>query len=45
MFGSILALKILDEVQKMQNMMNMKNKIHKGVPRNKQVNLFAQEFE
>ena len=29
----------------MQNKMNMKNKIHKCVPRNSQINLSAQEFE
>lgn len=29
----------------MQNKMNMKNKIHKSVPRNSQINLSAQEFE
>ena len=29
----------------MQNMMNMKNKTHKCVPRNNQINLSAQEFE
>ena len=29
----------------MQNKMNMKNKIHKSVPRNSQINLLAQEFE
>ena len=44
-FGSILALKILDEVPKMQNKMNMKNETHKCVPRNSQINLSAQEFE
>ena len=43
--GSILALKILDEVTKMQNKMNMKNETHKCVPRNSQINLSAQEFE
>ena len=29
----------------MQNKMNMKNKTHKCVPRNSQMNLSAQEFE
>lgn len=29
----------------MQNEMNMKNKMHKCVPRNSQINLSAQEFE
>ena len=29
----------------MQNKMNMKNKTHKCVPRNSQINLSAQEFE
>lgn len=29
----------------MQNEMNMKNKMHKCVPRNSQINLLAQEFE
>ena len=29
----------------MQNKMNMKNKTHKCVPRNNQINLSAQEFE
>ena len=43
--GSILALKILDEVRKMRNKMNMKNNTCKYVPRNSQINLSAQEFE
>ena len=43
--GSILALKILDEVRKMRNKMNMKNNMHKCVPRNSQINLSAKEFE
>lgn len=43
--GSILALKILDEVHKMGNKMNMKNKMNKCEPRNSQTNLSAQEFE
>lgn len=29
----------------MRNKMNMKNKMHKCVPRNSQINLSAQEFE
>ena len=29
----------------MRNKMNMKNKIHKCVPQNSQINLSAQEFE
>lgn len=29
----------------MQNRMNMKNKTHKYVPRNSQINLYAQEFD
>ena len=29
----------------MRNKMNMKNKTHKCVPRNSQINLSAQEFE
>ena len=29
----------------MQNEMNMKNKTHKCVPKNSQINLSAQEFE
>lgn len=29
----------------MQDVMNMKNKKHKCVPRNNQINLSAQEFE
>ena len=29
----------------MQNKINMKNKTHKCVPRNSQINLSAQEFE
>lgn len=29
----------------MKNKMNMKNKIHKSVPRNSQINLSAQEIE
>ena len=29
----------------MHNMMNMKNKTHKCVPENSQINLSAQEFE
>ena len=29
----------------MKNKMNMKNKIHKNVPRNSQINLSAQEIE
>lgn len=29
----------------MQNKMNVKNKTHKCVPRNSQINLSAQEFE
>ena len=29
----------------MQNKMNMKNNIHKCVPRNSQINLSVQEFE
>ena len=29
----------------MQNKMNMKNKMHKCVPRNSKINLSAQEFD
>lgn len=40
-----MALKILDEVYKVLNLMNMKNKTHKCVSGNSQINLSAQEFE
>lgn len=44
-FGSILALKILDEVHRNIKSDEYEEKTHKCVPENSQINLFAQEFE